>query len=47
LIEDHNSSTQFVKPQDNKSLEAGWGETIVPLPHGNYVWNISQSDGYV
>jgi hypothetical protein len=47
VIEDYDSELQHVKPQDSQNLEAGWGETIYTLPIGNYVWRITQDEGWV
>ncbi|CCO37692.1 hypothetical protein BN14_11851 [Rhizoctonia solani AG-1 IB] len=36
------TTLQHVKPQMNQELEAGWGESIVVLPAGDYVWGITK-----
>ncbi|KAJ3487020.1 hypothetical protein NLI96_g3821 [Meripilus lineatus] len=47
VIENHSSGLQFIKPRNDQSLEAGNGNTIVTLPAGDYVWNITQQGDYV
>ncbi|KAJ2919756.1 hypothetical protein MD484_g655, partial [Candolleomyces efflorescens] len=50
VIQDYKGDSrglQHVKPKDDQTLEAGWGETIYTLPVGNYVWGITQDNGYV
>ncbi|CAE6401441.1 unnamed protein product [Rhizoctonia solani] len=36
------TTLQHVRPQTDQELEAGWGESIVVLPVGNYVWGITK-----
>ncbi|KZP02658.1 hypothetical protein FIBSPDRAFT_969741 [Athelia psychrophila] len=38
---------QPISPASPSGLQAGWGDGVVVLPAGNYVWSIkSSSDGY-
>ncbi|KAJ3487016.1 hypothetical protein NLI96_g3819 [Meripilus lineatus] len=46
VVDDHKGGPQCITPKDDRSLEAGWGDTIDTLPKGGYFWNITQDGGF-